>query len=89
LGTVRAAKLGTAASLRINEFFGQPGNVMFYTIYDIIAKVIAAQRFFALALLVLVRKCHEMCGCVTFHDIFCPVPSTLQSGEATSRFAPR
>jgi hypothetical protein len=62
---------------------------MKYMIYDIIAKVIAAQRFLALALLALGRKCHEMCGCVTFCDIFCPVPSTLQSGEATLRSAPR
>jgi hypothetical protein len=38
--------------LRISEIFGQPGNVMFSLFYDIIAKVIAAQRFPALALLV-------------------------------------
>jgi hypothetical protein len=44
-------------------------NVMFSIFYDIIAKVIAAQRFPALALLVDARKCHEMCGCVTFYDI--------------------
>jgi hypothetical protein len=41
-------------------------NVIFY---DIIAKVIAAQRFPALALLALARKCHEMCGYVTFREI--------------------
>jgi hypothetical protein len=62
---------------------------MFYAIYDIIAKVIAAQRFAAWAVLVLARKCHETCGCVTFCDIFCPVPTTLQSGEAALRSAPR
>jgi hypothetical protein len=38
--------------LRISGFSGQPGNVMFSTFYDIIAEVIAAQRFSALALLV-------------------------------------
>ena len=38
--------------------------------HDIIAKVIAAQRFPALALLVGAQKCHEMCGCVTFYEIF-------------------
>ena len=37
--------------------------------HDIIAKVIAAQRFLALALLVDARKCHETCGCITFCDI--------------------
>jgi len=37
--------------------------------YDIIAKVIAAQRFLASALSALARKCHETCGCVTFCDI--------------------
>jgi len=41
-------------------------NVIFY---DIIAKVIAAQRFTTRALLALARKCHETCGCVAFHDI--------------------
>jgi hypothetical protein len=75
-------------NLRISAIFGQPGNVMFCCFYDIIAKVIAAQRFPALALLALDRKCHEMCGCVTFHDIFCPVPSTPQSGEAASQSIP-
>jgi hypothetical protein len=42
---------------------------MFYIFYDIIAEAIAAQRFSALALLALGRKCHETCGCVTFCDI--------------------
>jgi hypothetical protein len=55
LAIVRAAKLGTAASLRINEFFGQPRNVMFSIFYDIIEKALAAQRFLALALLALAR----------------------------------
>jgi len=55
LGTVRAAKLGTAASLRISAFAGQPGNVMFSTIYDIIAEVIAAQHLPAWTLLALAR----------------------------------
>jgi hypothetical protein len=31
--------------LRISGIFKQPGNVTFVTIYDIIIKVIAAQRF--------------------------------------------
>jgi hypothetical protein len=52
LGIVRAAKLSKHASLRISGFSGQPGNVMNVIFYDIIAKVIAAQRFLALALLV-------------------------------------
>jgi 3-methyladenine DNA glycosylase Mpg len=39
-------------SLRISAIFGQPGNVMFYMFYDIIAEVIAAQRFPAWAVLV-------------------------------------
>jgi hypothetical protein len=69
LEIVRAAKLGTAASLRISAIFGQPGNVMFLLFYDIIAKVIAAQWFPALALSALARKCHEMCGYVTFCEI--------------------
>ena len=42
---------------------------MFSAFYDIIAKVIAAQRFPVLALLALARKCHETCGCVTFREI--------------------
>jgi len=42
--------------------------------HDIIAKVIAAQRFPALALLALARKCHEMCGCITFYDILGGLP---------------
>ena len=42
---------------------------MFLLFYDIIAKVIAAQRFLALVLLALARKCHEMCGYVTFCEI--------------------
>jgi hypothetical protein len=41
--------------LRISAFFGQPGNVMFCIFYDIIEKVIAAQRFSALALLAIAR----------------------------------
>jgi hypothetical protein len=69
LGTVRAAKLGTAASLRISAVFGQSRNVMFCIFYDIIEKVIAAQQFPALALLVDARKCHETCGFVTFCEI--------------------
>jgi hypothetical protein len=55
--------------LRISAIFGQPENVMFCAIYDIIAKVAAAQRFPAWMLLIDARKCHEMCGCVAFHDI--------------------
>jgi len=55
--------------LRISGFSGQPGNVMKLVFYDIIAEVIAAQRFVALALLALARKCHEMCGYVTFCEI--------------------
>jgi hypothetical protein len=42
---VWAADFGAAANLHISAIFGQPGNVMFYMIYDIIAKVIAAQWF--------------------------------------------
>jgi hypothetical protein len=42
---------------------------MFSVFYDIIAKVIAAQRFPAWTLLALARKCHETCGCVTFCEI--------------------
>jgi hypothetical protein len=38
--------------LRISVFAGQPGNVMKLAFYDIIAEVIAAQRFAALALFV-------------------------------------
>jgi hypothetical protein len=66
---VGARDFGAAASLRISAFFGQPGNVMFCCIYDIITEVIAAQRVSALAPLVDARKCHEMCGYVTFYDI--------------------
>ena len=55
--------------MHIGKFYGQPGNVMFYTFYDIIAEVIAAQRFPTLALLALARKCHETCGYVTFCEI--------------------
>jgi hypothetical protein len=47
---------------------------MFYTIYDIIAEAIAAQRFPALALLAIGRKCHVMCGYVTFYDILGGLP---------------
>jgi hypothetical protein len=75
-------------SLRISAIFGQPGNVMFYTFYDIFAEAIAAQCFPASSFLVDARKCHEMCGCVTFHDIFCPVPSTPQSDEAAAQSIP-
>jgi len=52
---VWAGDFGAAASLRINEFFGQPRNVMFYLFYDIIEKALAAQRFLASALLALAR----------------------------------
>jgi hypothetical protein len=62
LEVVLAAKLSKPTSLRISAIFGQPGNVMKHTIYDIIEKAIAAQRFPALALLALARKCHKMCG---------------------------
>jgi hypothetical protein len=84
---VRAADFGAAASLHISAFAGQPGNVMFSTFYDIIAKVIAAQRFPALALLVGAQKCHEMCGCVTFCEIFdvrfcCPESGHSADGSA-------
>jgi hypothetical protein len=48
--------------LRISAIFGQPGNVMKVALRDIIAEVIAAQRFSALALLAIAEKCHEMCG---------------------------
>jgi hypothetical protein len=88
LAIVGARDFGAAASLRISGFFGQPRNVMFLYFYDIIAEAIAAQCFPALALLVLAPKCHKTCGCVTFCDIFCPVPSTLQSGEAASQSIP-
>src|ERR1035437_8773313 len=56
-------------NLRISAIFGQPGNVMFCLFYDIIAETIATQRFPACAVLALARKCHEMCGYVTFRDI--------------------
>jgi hypothetical protein len=69
LEIVQAADFGAAANLRISAIFGQPGNVMNVIFYDIIAKVIAAQRFTTRALLALARKCHETCGCVTFCDI--------------------
>jgi hypothetical protein len=69
LEIVRAADFGTAGSLRISAIFGQPGNVMFYTIYDIIEKAIAAQRFPAWMLLVEARKCHETCCWVAFREI--------------------
>jgi hypothetical protein len=88
LAIVRAADFGAAASLRISEIFGQPRNVMKLYFYDIIAEVIAAQRFLALALLALGRKCHEMCGYVTFCDIFWPVPSAPQSDEAAAQSIP-
>jgi hypothetical protein len=52
---VGAGNFGAAASLRINEFFGQPRNVMFSLFYDIIAEVIAAQRLPAWTLLALAR----------------------------------
>jgi hypothetical protein len=70
------------------QFSDNRDNVMFYTFYDIFAEAIAAQCFPASSLLVDVRKCHEMCGCVTFHDIFCPVPSTPQSDEAAAQSIP-
>jgi hypothetical protein len=69
LEIVRAADFGAAANLRISAIFGQPGNVMKCLFYDIIAETIATQRFPALALLALARKCHETCGCVTFCEI--------------------
>jgi hypothetical protein len=47
LEIVRAAKLSKRASLRISVFAGQPRNVMKLAFHDIIAKVIAAQRFVA------------------------------------------
>jgi hypothetical protein len=84
LEIVRAADLSKPASLRISSFFGQPGNVMFLLFYDIIEKAIAAQRFPALALLALARKCHEMRGCVTFHDI-CEGYITLEGGQTRVR----
>jgi hypothetical protein len=43
---------------------------MFCLFYDIIAKVLAAQRFSVSALLVAFGKCHERCGCVTFREIY-------------------
>jgi hypothetical protein len=52
---VGAGDFGAVASLRISGFLAQPGNVMFCCFYDIIAEVIAAQRFPALALLALAR----------------------------------
>jgi hypothetical protein len=70
LEIVGAGDFGAAVSLRISAFFGQPGNVMFCAIYDIIAKGAAAERFPAWMLLVDARKCHEMCGYVTFCEIF-------------------
>src|ERR1035437_9026741 len=69
IGICSAAKLSKPASLRISAVFGQSRNVMFCAIYDIIAKVAAAQRFPAWMLLVDARKCHEMCGYVTFCEI--------------------
>jgi hypothetical protein len=69
--------------LRINENVEQPGNVMFSYFYDIIAKVIAAQRFVALALLLGFGKCHETCGCVTFCEI-CEGCSAPESRHAHS-----
>jgi hypothetical protein len=80
LEIVRAADFGAAASLRISGFAGQPRNVMFSVFYDIIAKAIAAQCFLTLVLLALARKCHEMCGCVTFYDI-CEGCFTVKSGH--------
>jgi hypothetical protein len=70
LEIVWAADFGATASLHISAIFGQPRNVMFSVFYDIIAEAIAAQRFPALAVLALARKCHEMCGYVTFYEIF-------------------
>jgi hypothetical protein len=46
---------GLAAHVRISGFSDNRGNVMFSYFYDIIAEVIAAQRFAALALLVAAR----------------------------------
>jgi hypothetical protein len=36
--------------MHIGKFYGQPGNVMFHTFYDIIEKAIAAQWFLTLGL---------------------------------------
>jgi predicted aminopeptidase len=62
--------------LRISGFLTQPGNVMFSVFYDIIAEVIAAQRFVAPVLLLAFGKCHETCGCVTFREICVVCPAT-------------
>jgi hypothetical protein len=55
LEIIQAAKLGSVASLRISGFFAQPRNLMKLMFYDIIAKVIAAQRFVASGLLLAAR----------------------------------
>jgi hypothetical protein len=57
---------------------------MFLKFYDIIAKVIAAHRFVASALLVPFGKCHETCGCITFREI-CVVrcyPNSVSNGAS-------
>ena len=43
---------------------------MFCCFYDIIAEAFAAQCFPALTLLAVARKYHEMCGYVTFCEIW-------------------
>jgi hypothetical protein len=65
---VGARDFGAAPKLAHQRDFRTTGkcHVLFY---DIIAEIIAAQRFLTLVLLVLARKCHEMYGCVTFYDI--------------------
>jgi len=42
---------------------------MFSLFYDILAEVIAAQRFPVWVLLVAFGKCHERCGYITFREI--------------------
>src|ERR1017187_8826733 len=69
IGICSAAKLSKPASLRISAVFGQSRNVMFCAIYDIIVRLAAAQRFPAWMVLVDARKCHELCGYVSFRDL--------------------
>jgi hypothetical protein len=66
-------------TLQSGELFVRPEkcHVLFY---DIIANVIAAQRFVALALSALARKCHETYGYVTFYEI-CVGCFTAKSGH--------
>jgi hypothetical protein len=51
--------------------------------HDTIAKVIAAQRFPAWAVLVLARKCHETCGYVTFYEICVGCFKPIRLAETT------